>query len=51
MIDTGGSEWPVSFLIHYRNAKFSAAFDEVFRTAGIRVIRTPFMAPMPRPRR
>jgi putative transposase len=45
MIDTGGSEWPVSFLIHYRNAKFSAAFDEVFRTEGIRVIRTPFMAP------
>ena len=29
------------FLIHDRDAKFSGPFDEVLRSAGIRVIRTP----------
>lgn len=33
------------FLIHDRDAKFSTAFHEVFRSEGIRVIRTPFRAP------
>jgi len=33
------------FLIHDRDTKFSHAFDEVFRTEGIRVIRTPVQAP------
>lgn len=28
-----------------RDAKFSAPFDEVFRTEGIRVVRTPIRAP------
>src|SRR5439155_20151508 len=45
VIDGGGWERPMRFLIHDRDAKFSAAFDEVFRTEGIRVIRTPFRAP------
>jgi transposase InsO family protein len=36
---------PVRSLIHDRDAKFSAAFDEVFRSEGARVIRTPIQAP------
>jgi putative transposase len=33
------------FLIHDRDSKFTAAFDEVFRSEGIDVIRTPVQAP------
>jgi transposase InsO family protein len=36
---------PLRFLVHDRDAKFSAAFDEVFRTQGVNVIRTPVKAP------
>jgi len=45
MIDTCAREQPVRLLIHDRDAKFSATFDEVFRTEGIRVTRTPYRAP------
>jgi hypothetical protein len=31
---------PIRFLIHDRDSKFTAAFDEVFRSEGIRTIRT-----------
>jgi putative transposase len=40
-----GDEQPFRFLIHDRDAKFSRAFGEVFRSDGIRVIRTPVQAP------
>jgi putative transposase len=40
-----GDEQPFRFLVHDRDTKLSRAFDEVFRTEGIRVIRTPLQAP------
>jgi putative transposase len=36
---------PIRFLIHDRDSTFTAAFDEVFRSDGVRTIRTPVRAP------
>jgi transposase InsO family protein len=38
-------EHTLRFLVHDRDTKFTHAFDEIFRTEGIRVIRTPIQAP------
>jgi putative transposase len=35
----------IRFLIHDRDSKFSGAFDEIFRSEGIKVIHTPIRAP------
>jgi putative transposase len=40
-----GRATPARFLIHDRDSKFSRAFDEVFRSEGVEIIRTPFRAP------
>jgi putative transposase len=44
-IDLAERERSVRLLLHDRDAKFSAAFDEVFRSEGVRVVRTPIRAP------
>ena len=35
----------MQFVLHDRDAKYSRPFDEVFRTEGLRVLRTPIRAP------
>jgi transposase InsO family protein len=36
---------PAKFLIRDRDTKFTASFDEVFRSEGMRVVRTPIGSP------
>jgi putative transposase len=36
---------PFRFLIRDRDAKYVSAFDEIFRSEGLRIVRTPIKAP------
>ena len=36
---------PIGFLLRDRDAKYSGPFDEVFRSEGARIVRTPFRSP------
>jgi putative transposase len=35
----------VQFLLRDRDSKFTAAFDEIFRSEGVRILRTPYRSP------
>lgn len=45
VMQLGEQERRVQLLIHDRDTKFSRAFDEIFRSEGIEVIRSPVQAP------
>jgi transposase InsO family protein len=40
-----GDDQPFRLLIHDRDSKFGGGFDEILRSEGVRVIRTPVRAP------
>src|SRR5215218_2525732 len=45
LMHLGNREQSFRFLLHDHGSKFSGAFDEVFRSDGMRIIRTPIRAP------
>jgi putative transposase len=45
LMDLDGHTEKIKFLIRDRDCKFTAAFDAVFQSVGIRIIRTPVRAP------
>jgi transposase InsO family protein len=45
LMDLDDRDHSLRFLIHDRDSKFSSAFDAVFTSEGIRIVRTPVRAP------
>jgi putative transposase len=45
LMHLGDRDQSFRFLLHDRDSKFSGAFNEVFRSEGMRMIRTPIRAP------
>jgi hypothetical protein len=45
LMDLGDRSQRPRFLIHDRDTKFSRAFDGIFRSEGIEIVRTPIQAP------
>jgi putative transposase len=45
VMDFGDQELPVRFLLRDHDAKFTRSFDDVFRSEGGQVLRTPIQAP------
>jgi putative transposase len=45
LMDLEDAGTPVKFVLHDRDASFTLAFDDVFRAAGVRVIRSAVQAP------
>ncbi len=43
--DMGDRELPIRFLIHDRDAKFTASFNTVFESEGIETVLTPYRCP------
>jgi putative transposase len=49
LMDLDDAGMTVKFVLHDRDACFTAAFDAVFRAAGVRVVRSAVQAPLDRP--
>ena len=47
MLVLGDQGRQVRFLLRDRDAKFTCSFDDVFRSEGAEVLRTPVQAPTP----
>lgn len=45
MWELAGCDPPLRFLIRDNDKKYTASFDNVFRSEGMKVIRTPYQAP------
>jgi putative transposase len=45
LMDLGGQVDSIKFLLRDRDTKFTTAFDAVFTSAGIRILRNPIQAP------
>ena len=50
LMDLEDAGMSVKFVLHDRDASFTAAFDAVFQAAGVRVVRSAIQAPRMKPR-